>query len=225
MQRRLNSSRLETTRSASDNDVTILFKKAEIYVKSEMYEMASLCLQEAHSRLQDNILVRFKEWVQVIKLLVFCYCKSDKFHEAEELLNLMAQETGNLQFYGGAKDRAKVVCELGYTVIHKLLLKNSLEAAERLALKIIETGEQNSILASDAERSLAEIYRRQRKFPEAVEHCKKSIIREGFEQIGRSEAEAESEGRLLLALIYFTASDIPNYVVREAHLSDADKRK
>ena len=193
-----------------------------MYVNGKQYENASLCLQEAHLLLQDNIVLRFKEWVQVSTLLVFCHCKSDKLHEAEQLVTSMANDIAELQSYGKAHERAQTICDLGNSVIHNLLVKNSLEAAERLAIKIIEMGEQNGILASETKRSLAEIYRRQGKFAEALEHCNMTILPENGAEIGE---ETRREGKILLAFIHFTAGENQNYVTRDGYLTDDHKRK
>jgi len=205
--------------------VAILVRNAEGHVNRKQYENASLCLQEAHLLFQDNIVLRFKEWVQVSTLLVFCHCKSDKLHEAEQLVTSMANDIAELQSFGKAHERAQTICDLGNSVIHNLLVKNSLEAAERLAIKIIEMGEQNGILALETERSLAEIYRRQGKFAEAVEHCKKTILPENGAETRPTGEETEREGKILLAFIYLTAGDKKNYVVRKAYLLDDHKGK
>lgn len=213
-----------TTRPESENDVTRLFKTVEQHLDNGNYEKASLCLQQAHLELQDTIALKLKEWEQVINLLLTCHCELKKFDEAEELISSAAAQIGPLQSYG-AKDRAKSVCDLGNIFIGKMILNNCLDAGERVAIKIIEIGEGNGVVVWETERSLAEIYRRQKRFREAVELCEKSISRQNrIEESGWDEKEIESqEGKLLLALIYFTAGEIPNYVVREGYLSDLYK--
>jgi len=215
---------LGTTGPESDNDVTRLFKSAELHLEDGNYERASLCLQEAHLALRDTILLKLKEWERVVNLLLTCHCELKKFNEAEELISSSATQIGPLQSYG-AKDRAKTVCELGNIFIGKMILNNCLDAGERVAIKVIEIGEGNGVVVWETERSLAEIYRRQKKFQEAVELCQKSTSRlKGIDESGWDEGESESqEGKLLLALIYFTAGDMESYVVREGYLSKTYK--